>query len=109
MPQTYIVAVLPGAVGRIRADAVSCSRSGGPPPSSRGTSTDAQVCMANNLRDAILWTLAQGERPRRPMAETAASRGREVRRRLVQAARELVPERGWTAVSTRTRAERAGG
>jgi AcrR family transcriptional regulator len=42
------------------------------------------------------------------MAETAASRGREVRRRLVQAARELVPERGWTAVSTRTVAERAG-
>jgi AcrR family transcriptional regulator len=27
---------------------------------------------------------------------------------LVQAARELVPERGWTAVSTRTVAERAG-
>ncbi|MHA6618333.1 TetR/AcrR family transcriptional regulator [Pseudonocardia sp. DLS-67] len=42
------------------------------------------------------------------MAETATSRGREVRRRLVQAARELVPERGWTAVSTRTVAERAG-
>jgi AcrR family transcriptional regulator len=42
------------------------------------------------------------------MAETAANRGREVRRRLVQAARELVPERGWAAVSTRTVAERAG-
>jgi AcrR family transcriptional regulator len=42
------------------------------------------------------------------MAGTAASRGREVRRRLVQAARDLVPERGWTAVSTRTVAERAG-
>ena len=42
------------------------------------------------------------------MAGTAASRGREVRLRLVQAARELVPERGWTAVSTRTVAERAG-
>jgi AcrR family transcriptional regulator len=42
------------------------------------------------------------------MAETAADRGREVRRRLVQAARELVPERGWAAVSTRTVAERAG-
>lgn len=39
---------------------------------------------------------------------TAADRGREVRRRLVQAARELVPERGWAAVSTRTLAERAG-
>jgi AcrR family transcriptional regulator len=42
------------------------------------------------------------------MPETAASRGREVRRRLVQAARELVPARGWAAVSTRTVAERAG-
>jgi AcrR family transcriptional regulator len=42
------------------------------------------------------------------VAETAASRGRDVRLRLVQAARELVPERGWTAVSTRTVAERAG-
>lgn len=42
------------------------------------------------------------------MVETAASRGREVRRRLVLAARELVPERGWAAVSTRTVAERAG-
>jgi AcrR family transcriptional regulator len=42
------------------------------------------------------------------VAETAAARGREVRLRLVQAARELVPERGWTAVSTRTVAERAG-
>ena len=39
---------------------------------------------------------------------TAADRGREVRRRLVQAARELVPERGWAAVSTRILAERAG-
>jgi AcrR family transcriptional regulator len=39
---------------------------------------------------------------------TAAARGREVRRRLVQAARELVPERGWAAVSTRVVAERAG-
>jgi AcrR family transcriptional regulator len=42
------------------------------------------------------------------MAGTAASRGRDVRCRLVQAARDLVPERGWTAVSTRTVAERAG-
>jgi AcrR family transcriptional regulator len=42
------------------------------------------------------------------MAGTAADRGREVRRRLVTAARELVPERGWGAVSTRTVAERAG-
>lgn len=42
------------------------------------------------------------------MTGTAASRGREVRRRLVRAARDLVPERGWTAVSTRAVAERAG-
>ncbi|GAA0941069.1 TetR/AcrR family transcriptional regulator [Pseudonocardia zijingensis] len=42
------------------------------------------------------------------MTETAASRGRVVRQRLLQAARELVPERGWTAVSTRTVADRAG-
>ncbi|TDD25369.1 TetR/AcrR family transcriptional regulator [Nonomuraea diastatica] len=38
----------------------------------------------------------------------AAARGREVRQRLLNAATELIPERGWTAVSTRTLAERAG-
>ncbi|GLW93417.1 TetR/AcrR family transcriptional regulator [Actinokineospora globicatena] len=37
-----------------------------------------------------------------------AARGHEVRRRLLAAAVELVPERGWTAVSTRVLAERAG-
>jgi AcrR family transcriptional regulator len=42
------------------------------------------------------------------MAERAVERGREVRRRLLRAACELVPERGWTGVSTRTVAERAG-
>jgi AcrR family transcriptional regulator len=42
------------------------------------------------------------------MSVTAAERGRDVRRRLVHAARELVPERGWAAVSTRVVAERAG-
>jgi AcrR family transcriptional regulator len=42
------------------------------------------------------------------MTGTAASRGRAVRRRLLDAARDLVPERGWTAVSTRAVAERAG-
>ncbi|TQM03898.1 TetR/AcrR family transcriptional regulator [Pseudonocardia kunmingensis] len=42
------------------------------------------------------------------MSATASERGREVRRRLTRAARELVPERGWAAVSTRTVAERAG-
>jgi AcrR family transcriptional regulator len=42
------------------------------------------------------------------MAATATDRGREVRRRLVRAARELVPELGWHAVSTRRVAERAG-
>lgn len=38
----------------------------------------------------------------------AAARGQEVRRRLLAAAVELIPERGWTAVSTRVLAERAG-
>ncbi|QUR69771.1 TetR family transcriptional regulator [Mycobacterium spongiae] len=35
-------------------------------------------------------------------------RGNEVRQRLTSAAVELIPERGWTAVSTRILAERAG-
>lgn len=35
-------------------------------------------------------------------------RGRRVRRRLLAAAVELIPERGWAAVSTRVLAERAG-
>lgn len=39
---------------------------------------------------------------------TAAERGREVRQRLLQAAVELIAERGWTAVTTRVLAERAG-
>ncbi len=38
----------------------------------------------------------------------AAERGREVRQRLLTAAIGLIPERGWTAVSTRVLAERAG-
>ena len=38
----------------------------------------------------------------------SAERGREVRRRLVAAAAELIPEVGWSAVSTRMLAERAG-
>src|SRR5690348_15544220 len=42
------------------------------------------------------------------MATTAADRGREVRQRLLAAAVELIAERGWTAVSTRVVAERAG-
>ncbi|RLK54962.1 TetR/AcrR family transcriptional regulator [Actinokineospora cianjurensis] len=36
------------------------------------------------------------------------TRGDEVRRRLLAAAVALVPERGWTAVSTRVLADRAG-
>jgi AcrR family transcriptional regulator len=44
----------------------------------------------------------------RPVSSPAAQRGREVRRRLLTAAVELIPERGWTAVSTRTLAEHAG-
>ena len=39
---------------------------------------------------------------------TAAERGREVRQRLLSAAAELIAERGWSAVSTRLLAERAG-
>jgi AcrR family transcriptional regulator len=42
------------------------------------------------------------------MAGTAAARGRQVRGQLVRAAAELIPERGWTGVSTRMLAERAG-
>lgn len=42
------------------------------------------------------------------MTSPAAARGRDVRQRLLAAATELVPERGWTAVSTRVLADRAG-
>jgi AcrR family transcriptional regulator len=42
------------------------------------------------------------------MNTTAADRGREARRRLLEAAAELIAERGWAAVSTRMLAERAG-
>ncbi|MDN5932090.1 MAG: TetR family transcriptional regulator [Pseudonocardia sp.] len=38
----------------------------------------------------------------------ATERGQEVRQRLLDAAAELIPERGWAAVSTRAVAERAG-
>lgn len=39
---------------------------------------------------------------------TSVERGREVRRRLLDAAVALIAERGWSAVSTRMLAERAG-
>jgi len=39
---------------------------------------------------------------------TSADRGREVRTRLLETAGALIAERGWSAVSTRTLAERAG-
>lgn len=39
---------------------------------------------------------------------TSAERGREVRQRLLETAAALVPELGWSAVSTRVLAERAG-
>jgi AcrR family transcriptional regulator len=42
------------------------------------------------------------------MATTAVERGREARQRLLRAATELITERGWTAVTTRLLAERAG-
>jgi AcrR family transcriptional regulator len=38
----------------------------------------------------------------------AAERGRQARERLLRVAAELIAERGWTAVSTRMVAERAG-
>ncbi|MGY4712092.1 TetR/AcrR family transcriptional regulator [Mycolicibacterium sp. CBM1] len=41
------------------------------------------------------------------MTSPAAERGREVRQRLLAAAAVLIGERGWTAVSTRTLAQRA--
>src|SRR5918997_4977866 len=41
-------------------------------------------------------------------ARTAADRGRDVRLRLLSAAAELIAELGWSAVSTRLLAERAG-
>ncbi|WP_284740371.1 TetR/AcrR family transcriptional regulator [Amycolatopsis sp. RTGN1] len=41
------------------------------------------------------------------MPSPSAARGEAVRQRLVAAAVELIPERGWTAVSTRVLAERA--
>lgn len=40
--------------------------------------------------------------------QTNAERGREVRGRLLTAARELIAEVGWSGVSTRVLAERAG-
>jgi AcrR family transcriptional regulator len=43
-----------------------------------------------------------------PMPSPSAARGEAVRQRLLVAAAELIPERGWTAVSTRVLAERAG-
>lgn len=42
------------------------------------------------------------------MISPAAAHGREVRQRLLVAAAELIGERGWSAVSTRVLAERAG-
>jgi AcrR family transcriptional regulator len=42
------------------------------------------------------------------MASPSAARGEAVRQRLLAAAVELIPERGWTAVSTRVLAEQAG-
>lgn len=42
------------------------------------------------------------------MAETTAERGRQVRQLLLATAAGLIAERGWTAVSTRMIAERAG-
>src|ERR1043165_5303191 len=46
----------------------------------------------------------QGDRT----VKTAAERGREVRQRLLTTAVALIPELGWSAVSTRILAQRAG-
>jgi AcrR family transcriptional regulator len=52
---------------------------------------------------------AQGDRPGRAASTTSAvTRGHQVRQRLRSAAVDLIAERGWTAVSTRVLAERAG-
>ncbi|GAA2346707.1 TetR/AcrR family transcriptional regulator [Saccharopolyspora halophila] len=42
------------------------------------------------------------------MSSAAAERGRVVREKLLAAAVELIPERGWAGVSTRVLADRAG-
>lgn len=42
------------------------------------------------------------------MSSAAADRGRVVREKLLAAAIELIPERGWAGVSTRVLADRAG-
>jgi AcrR family transcriptional regulator len=42
------------------------------------------------------------------MAQTAVDRGHEMRQRLVRAAAGLIAEKGWSAVSTRMVAQRAG-
>jgi len=60
-----------------------------------------------------VWAFVQDERPGRltggfVTASTAVDRGREARRRLLTAAAELIAQRGWSAVSTRMLAERAG-
>lgn len=52
------------------------------------------------------WASAQTEVVQ--MAPKSADRGREVRQRLLEAAAELIAERGWGGVSTRLVAERAG-
>lgn len=52
MPQTYIVAVGPGAVGRTRPVDVSCNRSGGPCPARWGRSTADHESIPDNLRGA---------------------------------------------------------
>ncbi|GLZ31573.1 hypothetical protein Lesp02_37610 [Lentzea sp. NBRC 105346] len=54
MPQTYNLAVSPGAVGRTSPVAVSNSRNGRGSPGTRGTGIDDQVCMGPNLTGADL-------------------------------------------------------
>jgi AcrR family transcriptional regulator len=50
----------------------------------------------------------QGRRTAGAPPKTALERGQEARERLLATAVELIPELGWTAVSTRVLAQRAG-
>jgi hypothetical protein len=53
MPQTYMVAVGPGDVGRISRAAVSYSRSGRGVPGTVGTGVDGQLCMLPTINARV--------------------------------------------------------
>ncbi|MFD1052553.1 helix-turn-helix domain-containing protein, partial [Kibdelosporangium lantanae] len=54
----------------------------------------------------MIRAVVQGDRP--DIGGDVVTHGEEVRQRLLAAAVQLIPERGWSAVSTRVLAERAG-